>query len=154
MQYTSFLVLAVAFATCCFAQKNAADAVKSIDSIAQAIADVETLVNGAHAYHGDDRTERELVSWTSEPFQYLPRLLADTGMNKTILKQWRDLVVAAEGDFNRNVSPELKSKATEQEKEQICVSQNKVRLTSLTSSRLSFVSAQGQNADFFTIIVY
>jgi hypothetical protein len=64
MQYTRFLALTAAFATCCFAQKNAADAVKSIDSITQTIADVETLVNGAPA---DDLTETELVSWISEP---------------------------------------------------------------------------------------
>jgi hypothetical protein len=151
MQYTRFLALAAAaFATCCFAQKNAADAVKSIDSITQTIADVETLVNGAPA---DDLTETELVSWISEPFQLLPRLLADTGMNKAVLKQYRDLVVV-EGDFNNNVSPEIESTAAEKEKEQICASQNRVRSISLTSSTFSF-SARGQElTSVFTVVVY
>ena len=129
MQYTPFLALAAAFATCCLAQKNAADAVKSIDSITQAIADVEALVNGAP---GDDRTETELVSWTSEPLQLLPRLLADTRTNKAILNQYRDLTVM-EGDFSNNLSSEIAYKANKEEKEQICASQNKVRTISLSS---------------------
>ncbi|KAM0696754.1 hypothetical protein Q7P36_004003 [Cladosporium allicinum] len=99
MQYTPFLALAAAFATCCLAQKNAADAVKSIDSITQAIADVEALVNGAP---GDDRTETELA----------------------ILNQYRDLTVM-EGDFSNNLSSEIAYKANKEEKEQICASQNK-----------------------------
>jgi hypothetical protein len=52
--------------------------------------------------------------------------LADPIANKTILNQYRDAVVA-EGSFSQNVSPEIKSKATVEEKEQICASANEVR---------------------------
>ena len=74
-------------------------------------------------------------------------------MNKAILKQYRDLVVV-EGDFNNNVSPGIKSTATDKEKEQLCASQNKVRSISLTSSTFSF-SARGQElTSVFAVVVY
>jgi hypothetical protein len=51
-------------------------------------------------------------------------------VSKAPLLQWRDFVVA-ENNFIGNASPEIKSTATKEEGEQICVSQNKVRSNSL-----------------------
>lgn len=70
MQYTSSLVLAAAFASCCVAQKNAAEAVESIDSITQGIIKVEGLINSVSAENPPE-AEAETVSWPSKPSPFL-----------------------------------------------------------------------------------